>query len=510
MASLKIFDHTRLLSNEGYAMLTITFSDTENVPLYEQLYRSVRSSIETGQMRSAEKLPSRRSLAKHLHISPFTVENAYCQLQAEGYIFSLPKKGYFVCDVPVAVDAAEAEPVEPAANEPAAVERAEIESAENAVPARFGMPASFSGRSLLYDLKTNAVDTEHFPYSVWSRLMRECLRGDPALLLGAIDPQGDAGLREEIARYLHAFRGMDVRPEQIVVGAGTEYLIGLITELLPGTGFAFENPGYPKIMKILESRRAEGHPVPVDEGGILIDTLKKTDASAVFVTPSNHFPTGAVMGIGRRSHLLQWASEKAGRYIVEDDFDSEFRFVLKPIPALHSLDKTGKVIYMNSFAKTLAPSLRIAYMVLPEALLGRYREKCMFYSCTVSQFEQLTLKLFLQKGYYERHLNRMKTIYRDRKEVFLEGMAKYDRRGLVVKGQEAGLHLVLKISELSESFLVRSAREKGVGVYPLSGYCVDTPPETHTVVVGHAETPAEGLGHAAALLCEAWGNKKGV
>jgi GntR family transcriptional regulator/MocR family aminotransferase len=470
-------------------MLTLTFEDNRKTPLYEQLYHRIRSDIESRELQALDKLPSKRKLAEHLRISQFTVENAYSQLLAEGYISSVPRKGYFVCDIPVTVGA---DTYGSLTNDLLGVSRTAPRT-----------PFSPQDPSPAYDLKTNAVDTEHFPWSVWSRLMRECMRENSSLLLSAIHPQGDEGLRKEITRYLRTFRGVNVSPEQIVLGAGTEYLIGLITELLSDTSFALENPGYRKAMRILYSRRMDWYPVPVDDDGIRVDSLKQTAASTVFVTPSNHFPTGAVMGIGRRAQLLQWALEKEGRYIIEDDFDSEFRFVLKPIPSLHSLDKSKKVIYMNSFAKTLAPSLRIAYIVLPELLLDRYHERLMFYSCTVSQFEQLTLKLFLQRGYYERHLNRMKTIYKSRKNAFLEGLADV-RDKLSIGGEEAGLHLLLKVFGSPERYLVDFARAKGVGVYPLSDYFMDSSPETHTVVVGCAGLPAEELRHAAELLCEAW------
>lgn len=472
-------------------MLTLAFTDTHDMPLYEQLYHHIRHSIQSGEIKRDEKLPSRRKLAEHLHISPFTVENAYSQLMAEGYILSIPKKGYFVCDIPA--------PIEPCAH--GHHKHGTLQDLRSPSSPRPSSP----GMSVAYDLKTNAVDTEHFPYSVWSRLMRECMREDPSALLGATDPQGDKGLREEIVQYLRAFRGMDIDPDQIVLGAGTEYLIGLITELLPKAHFALEDPGYPKVMQILTSRRVPWYPVPVDGDGIRADILEETPASVVLVTASNHFPTGAVMGIGRRASLLQWASEE-NRYIVEDDFDSEFRFVGRPIPTLHSLDGEGTVIYLNSFTKTLAPSLRIAYAVLPEALLNAYREHLMFYSCTVSQFEQTTLKLFLQRGYYERHLNRMKGIYRNRRNAFLEGISPLGDR-LTVSGEQEGLHLLLSIPTMSEEALVNSARAKGVGVYPLSGYGIGTPPETHTVVVGYAGMSIRDLRDACSLLCEAWGRR---
>ena len=464
-------------------MFTMTFASESKLPLYEQLYRRIRGDIESGDLIRNERLPSKRKLAKHLQVSIFTVQNAYTQLLEEGYIISLEKKGYFVS----------AELLDSG------------EKSNNLSPKKLKLPITpaLSSHSLIYDLKTNSVDTDHFPYSVWSRLMRESMREKPAVLLNTGHPQGDEALRAEIARYLRSFRDVKVRPEQIILGAGIEYLIGLITELLPKAIFAYENPGYQKIRKILESRRMNTLPVLVDHGGVNVERLSQTKANAVFVTPSNHFPTGAVMGIGRRRQLIEWAEQKDDRYIIEDDFDSEFRFFLKPIPALQSLGAEKKIIYINSFAQTLAPSLRIAYAVLPEKLLQYYHASLMFYSCTVSQFEQLTLGRFLRGGYYERHLARMKTTYKNRQNAFIESLSPV-RCKLIVDGQKAGLRLCIKSSKLSEKKLVKSALEKGVRVYPFSGYYSSSPPETRTVVIGYAGYSSDTLRRIAELLQSAW------
>ncbi|MCL2717402.1 MAG: PLP-dependent aminotransferase family protein [Lachnospiraceae bacterium] len=457
-------------------MFTINFND--KTTLYEQLYHRIRTDIESGFLGQNEKLPSKRKLAKHLQISISTVQNAYEQLLAEGYIISKEKKGYYVCDEPVFAGRKIIIPPPLVITEPQA-------------------------ESPQFDLKTNAVDTEHFPYSVWSRLMRESMRENPTVLLHSLHPQGNYDLRVEIANYLQAFRDVNITPEQIILGAGIEYIIGLITELLPVAFFAYENPGYMKIRKILESRRMDAVAVPVDNNGLIVEKLAQTGATAVFVTASNHFPTGAVMGVGRRRQLIEWAEQSDERYIIEDDFNSEFRFVLKPIPALQSLDTSEKVIYINSFAQTLAPSLRMAYAVLPETLLQRYREKLMFYSCTVSQFEQLTLKRFLQGGYYERHLGRMKTVYRNRQKIFIDGLSPIIEN-LILDGQKAGLHLQIKSAKLTECELVKLANDKGVRVYPFSDFYAVPPPETHTVALGFAGCGDDELREVAGRLCAAW------
>jgi len=480
ISSLAKNDHTRF----EVMMFTMTFDSEAKLPLYEQLARRIRGDIESGDLKRNERLPSKRKLAKHLHISIFTVQNSYTQLLEEGYISSAEKKGYYVCAETLGGTGRKT-PSAPWKHSPPVL-------------------AARKTPSPVYDLKTNAVDTEHFPYSVWSRLMREAMRENPVRLLGSGHPQGDEELRAEIARYLKSFRDVNIRPEQIILGAGFEYLVGLITELLPAATFACENPGYQKIRRILESRRVSTVSALVDQGGLAVEHLAGTKATAVFVTPSNHFPTGAVMGIARRHQLIEWARQKKERYIIEDDFDSEFRYALKPIPALQSLGASEKVIYINSFGQTLSPSLRIAYVVLPQRLLSKYLTSLMFYSCTVSQFEQLTLMRFLRDGYYERHLARMRTVYKNRQNAFVESLSPA-KNELIIDGQKAGLSLCIKSPKLSEKKMTRSALKQGVRVYPFSGYYSSAPPETHTIVLGYAGYSPEELRLAAGLLRRAWG-----
>lgn len=461
-------------------MFTATFDKNIKKPLYEQLYKRIRELIASGAIKDGEKLPSRRRIAAHLQVSVNTVENAYAQLLAEGYIESVAKKGYYARRgeaAGVSVSRAEAPVIVQASAAPA--------------------------EKCLYDLKTNAVDTDSFPFSIWTKLMRQSLREEKDSLLDPCHPQGSLSLRVEIARYLDSFRGVTVSPEQIVLGAGTEYLLGLMTELLRGQEFAVENPCYNKQLRILRSRRVKFHSVPMDGDGISVERLEETAASVVIITPSRHFPLGTVTSASRRSDLLRWAAG-GEHYLIEDDFDSEFRYMLKQIPAIYSLDSLGKVIYMNTFARTLAPSLRIGYMALPRSLLPRYREKISFYSCTVSAFEQSALRRFLRDGYYERHLHRMKQIYKNRRDSFLREL---DPRasGLAVSGGEGGLHLLISSRRgLTEEQLVKKARDAGVRVYGLSRYYDAETPDTGAVVAGYGGLGAGDLEKVAALLRSAW------
>ncbi len=313
-------------------------------------------------------------------------------------------------------------------------------------------------------------------------------------------------LRICISRYLYDFRRVEAEPEQIVIGAGTEYLLGLLIQLL-GTEkrYAVEEPGYPRVHRILTNYGVKPAYIPVDEEGMRVEGLRQSGAQVVHVTPSHQFPTGAVLSAGRREALLQWAGEEEGRYILEDDYDSEFRFQGKPVPALQGMGAPEKVVYFYTFAKSLAPSLRIGYMVLPKSLMGAWREKFQGYSCSVPSFEQYTLCRFMEKGYYERHLNRMKTLYRGRQDALAEAL---DIPGFRLIGRDAGLHFMLEVTEESydeEEVVERAARAgvylRGLGDYYASGAEQDGPPR---LLIGYGAYDETRLREAARILRKAW------
>ena len=459
-------------------MVTVLLDPTLSRPLYEQLYEYIRSCILEGSLAAGEKLPSKRQLAAHLKISRNTVEMAYAQLAAEGYISSRERKGYYV------------ERVEQRTVQPSALPRRE-ERLEEARPAEF-------------DLRTNRVDPSLFPFSTWSRLSREVLSSSQSSLLSSGHPQGIPPLRREIARYLREYRGVLADEEQIVVGAGSEYLLLLLVQLLGNPLFGVENPGYEKLRRVL-AVSGQATALPLDADGLRVDILEKTRVYAVHITPSHQFPLGAVMPVSRRIQLLNWAS-RGERYILEDDYDSEFRFTGRPIPAMQGMDKEGRVIYLNTFAKSLTPSLRISYLVLPPKLLEQFQQTLGFYSCTVPRFEQETLYRFLAGGHYERHLSRMRKRYRARRDHFIaclqaEGITRYTS----LSGQEAGLHLILRVTDgRKEGELLQSARAKGVWLAGLSDYCADGVTEPATLLAGYAGLSSEEMSEAVRRLAQAW------
>jgi len=463
-------------------MLTPILDSSRSCPLYEQLYRHIRSEIEAGRLQAGERLPSKRALAAHLKISVVTVEGAYSQLLAEGYLCAQPKRGFFVQSITPRPPQAEAAPALP--------------------------PVPVPARPIFdYDFSTSAVDTALFPFSTWAKLMREVLTSREAGLLSATHPQGTPELRQAIAGHLYRFRGIRADPEQILVGAGSEYLTGLLVQLLGREGvYGVENPGYTKTHRILTSSGATVRPLPLDGQGVRMDALE--DVRVVHVTPSHHFPLGIIMPAARRSALLDWAMERPDRYILEDDYDSEFRFSGRPIPALQSLDRGERVIYLNTFAKSLAPSLRVSYLVLPPHLLERWRREFWFYSTTVPSFEQYALALFMERGHFERHISRTRNQYKARREALLSAARD---TGLLKAGAfaggDAGLHLLLWMDgSRSEEELVRRAAQAGVGVTPLSACDLTPPPPDRppALILGYTRMAAGDMAPALARLKEAW------
>lgn len=470
-------------------MLTYHLDPHSDQPLYEQLYRAVRADIMSGALAGGERLPSKRQLAANLRVSQITVETAYGQLLAEGYIASESRRGYFV-QAQLAV--------------PSPVKSAVV------VPAAQNAPSPDTG--CLYDFRTNIVDNGCFPFSTWARLSRSVLSEYSDRLLRATDPCGAAELREQIARYLRDFRGINISPDNILVGAGSEYLMQLVIQLLGRDRvYGLENPGYRKLYQIFAATGTAVKPLPLDKNGLRVDELAKSDASVVYLTPSHHFPLGTVMPVQRRLEILRWASAAPDRYIIEDDYDSEFRYASRPIPALGELDRAGRVVYVNTFAKSLAPGLRIGYLVLPDALMARYRERFSLYSSTVPSFEQHTLAAFLRTGAFERHISRSRKVYQARRDALLAALAR-ELADLPheVSRSEAGLHLLLHMRDgMRERELIERAAAVGVRVYGLSAYYTPpvTPPKA-TLVLGYAGLTEAQIDAACALLRQAWTKKE--
>ena len=458
-------------------MRTYTLDPHGPVPLYESLYRQIRDDILTGALRADEKLPSKRTLAEHLRISVITVEGAYAQLTAEGYVYALPKRGFFVSRVerPLPPVQAAAVPPEPPA------------------------------RPWALDLKSNRIRPDRFPLSVWSRLTRQALSEEGAALLAPIPHRGLPALRQAIAADLRDYRGMAVSPEQIVIGAGAEYLYLLLAQLLGKKAvFALEDPGYPKIARVYEHSGVRCVRVPLDRQGLRPDVLRTSGATVAHISPSHHYPTGIVTPIARRQELLRWADALNG-YLIEDDYDSEFRFSGRPIPSLQSIDTQGRVIYLNTFSQTIAPSVRVGFMLLPPDLLERYLRELDFYACPVPGLEQSILARFIAGGFYEQHLARMRTEYRTLRRQVLDAFEHSPFSGRIrIVEQGAGLHFLMELDTArTDEDLRRRAEELGVRLSFLSEYAAEPRPElAHTLVINYAGLSAERLDRAIALLTQ--------
>lgn len=438
--------------------LTAELNRQSKTPIYEQLYAAIAEEIRSHGITAGDKLPSKKALASHLGISVNTVETAYAILVQEGYVEPRPRSGYFVQKI----------------NAPM--------SAEGAIAAERPIPKPVYAA----DFRTNAVDLPSFPYATWVKLSKEVMYANPELLNSG-DFKGDFELRESISQYLREFRGVRCMPSQIIIGAGIEYLMLLLTLLLKGKTYAVENPGYGKTEQILRSGGSKINYVALDKDGMCVEDLQRTDSDIAYITPSHQFPTGAVMPIGRRMALLEWVCEGKDRYIIEDDYSGEFNFSVRPFPAVQGLTDCERVIYLSTFSRTLAPSVRIAYMVLPRSLTERYESLFCRYTSTVPRFEQHTLNRFIAEGYFSRHLNRMKNIYKKRCEMLIRILKKYD---LKVSGEKAGLHLLAQTKKAAE--LAAYVLNCGIKLYSLDDYYF-TPQKkpSQTLILGYAGCSAE-------------------
>lgn len=448
-------------------MLTIGIDPKRKEPIYEQIYIYIRDEIRSGALDCGTKLPSSRKLADHLDVSRNTVDLAYSQLLSEGYIESKPKRGYFVTQIDEMLDDVAELPVD------------EEEETEE---------------SYAYDFASNGVDMLHFPYNTWRKLMKEVLMDDNSELFQKGKSSGDLELRKEIKQYLHQSRGVSCSSSQIILGSGMEYLLLLLSQIL-GEPYVvgMENPTYLQAYRVFTQLGLPVKAISMDEQGMKIEDLREQKVQIAYVMPSHQYPTGIVMPINRRNALLAWARNEEDHYIIEDDYDSEFRYHGKPIPSLQGNDKNGKVIYMGTFSKAIAPAIRISYMVLPKQLLIRYNELLSFYSCTVSRIDQAVLTGFLREGHFERHLNRMRALYRGKNQFILQQL-KIFGNDIRIRGSSAGLHLLVKFTKINDHLKFQERlQQAGIKMYPISHYYIKGKPEQEQYIMGFARMKEEQI-----------------
>ncbi|MBG9795085.1 GntR family transcriptional regulator [Paenibacillus dendritiformis] len=452
---------------------------------YEQICRYMKRQILSGAIPAGTRLPSIRQLAESLHLSRNTVEAAYQQLQAEGYADSRPRAGLFVC---------------------------ELESdAELPPPSRHreASPPADPAAAMDYeiDFRHGNIDVGGFPLPLWRKLSNDVWRLLPVEALQYGERQGEPGLRKQIAAYVRRSRGVVCEPEQVVIGAGIQQLLMLISQMIASERrtVALENPGYDGAWAIFRNHGLRLVSVPMEQDGLNVGLLKASGAEAVYITPSHQFPCGMVMPVAKRLRLLQWAEERDG-LIIEDDYDGEFRYHAKPIPALQGLDSGGRVIYMGTFSKSLLPSIRVSYMVLPPALLERYRSDFAVYEQTASKLHQLTLERFMEEGHWDRHVRKIRKIYRKKHAALLAAVKRTMGGQVRVIGQDSGLHVLLRAGNgMTEAELLQAAARVGVKVYPTSNYWgegADT--EAPTLLLGFGGVSEHEIEDGIGRLYEAW------
>lgn len=463
-------------------MLTLSFVSSGEKPLYHQLYEYIKEEIRSDRIEFNTKLPSKRKLSAYLNISQNTIQAAYDQLIEEGYIVAVPKKGFFVS------------PLDNILNLDLKSRGKYIEN-------------EFESEQLVYDFSYHGVDHDSFPFTIWRRLTKEAINEYDKDLLKPGSSQGRRDLRVSIAKYLRHSRGVNCSPEQIVISSGTESLFQILIQLL-GQEYVYgiENPGYEKLNLLFKSNNAKFKTIDIDMKGMKMEEIEKSGADILCITPAHQFPSGEIMPITRRIKILNWAYERKSRYIIEDDYDSEFKYSGKPIPALFGLDTYDKVIYMGSLSKSLSPSIRVSYMVLPELLLNQYREKLSFIVCPVPTIDQKVLQRFIEDGHFERHINRMRNIYKRKREVLVGELIELKGR-IDVLGADAGLHLLLRVNNgMSEEDLVDKAKKVGVGVYGISNYYYNknSMDKSATVLLGYAGMKDEEIRQAISKLTKIW------
>lgn len=464
--------------------ITVTLDSNLDEPLYLQLYSFLKKEMVEGRLNPDTKLPSKRKLSTHLGISQTTVETAYQQLIAEGYVKSEPRKGLFVNKLEMDIY-----PIK-----------------KEHIAARDNFQQSPLPDSISVDFGHGNIALNEFPFSIWRKLTVQSLYEDESHLLLSGHRQGDLPLRVEIAKYLYQSRGVRCEPDQIIIGAGTQYTVTFLTMLLGRERvYAMENPGFHRSREAFRDQGVKLLGISLDQDGIKMEDLRDSEATVAYVTPSHQFPLGMVMPISRRMELLKWANE-TDSYIIEDDYDGEFRYIGRPIPSLQGLDHQGRVIYLGTFSKSLIPSLRISFMVLPPPLLSRYQNRFSIYKQTVSRLHQQTLYLFMNEGHWNRHLQKMRTTYRRKQSTLLTLITEKFGNQVTVIGVDSGLHILLEVhNSMTESELINHAEKVGVKVYPTSVYYdVNTYSLNPMVLIGYGGVTESEIHNGITLLQKAW------
>ena len=418
------------------------FDYNSNSPLYIQLYNKLKEDINTGRISPGEKLPSLRKIAKDLDVSVTTSEQAYNQLLVEGYLVSKPKSGFYVA-----------------------------ESLISALPKKKNPGTPLNFRDYTFPDSPYLYDTSAFDFQRWKKAMNRVYNEYSHMLLFESDVQGEQVLRYEISRYLYSSRGVVATPDQIVIGAGTQQLTGFLAVMLKKMNIDYvctEDPGYTLIQNIFRDYNFAIGKIPVTNQGLDITKLPVNIPSAVYVSPSNQFPTGTVMPAGNRYRLLDWA-KKNNSIILEDDYDSELRYFGNPIPSLQGMDPDAQVVYLGSFSSTLFPAIKISYMVLPESMISIFDEIKGDYTQGCSKTEQLTLAFYMEEGNYYRNIKKLRSLYANKLHKTIETFEKQGEEFITPFDTKSGIRLIVSVKSHKSSLqLCEEAKQYGIKADPVN------------------------------------------
>lgn len=445
-------------------------------PYYLQLYDYIKESILSGEIAEGEKLPSLRSLSRALNLSMTTIELAYSQLAVEGYIYSRPQSGYYASSVlPTSCSPA-----------PRKLDVSPLDLTMEAQEPEF-----------YYDL-------DCFDFNKWKKCVNKVITEYSPLLFFESDPQGEMALRTEISKYLYQSRGVICKPQQIVIGAGTQQITNHLANILKKMSInhvAVEDPGYMPVNNIFRDRGFSITPVKVGKEGITIEKLPANIRSAVYVSPSNQVPTGAVMPVGKRYELLEWAI-KNDSIIMEDDYDSELRYFGKPIPALQGLDSNDRVVYLGSFSTTLFSSIKISYMVLPPAMAEIFQTIRGDYTQTCSKMEQLTLALFMEKGFYQTNIKKLRSLYSQKLHSVVRCLTTDFTRAT---NTSSGINIIVRIKSLkSAETLCADAQSLGIAAIPTAAYTGESEEDSTSLILYYNQIPLAEIPQAMNELIQKW------
>ena len=455
---------------------------------YEKIYEYIKDKILRGIYGEKTKIPSKRMMADIAGVSINTVEIAYLQLMEEGYIESRERSGHYVAELDYLTH------MRGKAGYKKQENKVSVDCTNNYV--ENAIKVIDLEKDYQYNFSYGGVDPS-FPFGIWKKINREIVDSYQEILLKTVDGMGYEPLRESICNYLYETRSIVSKKENILISSGTENLFEILFHLWDeDLRFGLENPGFERWLSFLKANKVEYSCLGMDNDGVILQDIRKNMVDIVCVTPNHQFPTGRIMPISRRLKLLDWAIEKSG-WIIEDDYDGEFKYTGNRIPALKSLDGMDRVIYMGTFSSTISPAIRVSYMILPDELLTNYKEKLSYMRCSVATMTQIGLDMFIRRGYYHRHVNRMKKIYKSKREIILNTVESCDN--IECMGADAGLHMVMRFKNMDEKEVVKLAQEKGIKLKGLSEYYIDEGGDykNDSVLIGFAVMDIDDIKRAA-------------